>query len=77
LREREKRAMREFLSSEEVKESSKKTFQQIWAIAFIGTHSKGKIIHHEKGTKIKEEGQQILGTFFEAVRTTFNVVLLL
>lgn len=57
MREREGRARRKFLSNEEVKEGSKKTFQQIWAASFIGTHPKAKS-YSRRGTKMEEEGQQ-------------------
>ena len=54
LREREKRARSEFLSSEEVKESSKKTFQQIWAAAFIGMHPNEKLYSRRKAKKSRK-----------------------
>jgi len=66
LREREKRARKKFLSSEEVKESNKKTVQQIYAATFIGTHPKEKSYCKRNAQKsrkrdsieIEENGQQ-------------------
>ena len=74
MREREERARRKFLSSEEVKESSKVTFQQIWAVTFIGTHPKEKLYsrgRHENGgrgtTTRARFLRQVLGTIFMAI----------
>ena len=61
----EERARTKFLSSEEVKESSKKIFQQIWAAAFIGTHHKEKPYSIRKAQKSRKRDNK-KGIKFEA-----------
>ena len=63
MREREERARRKFMSSEEVKESSKKTFQQIWVAAFIGTHPKEKPYSRRKAQKLRKRDNKFWARF--------------
>lgn len=65
LRETEEIARRKFMGSEEVKESSKKTFQQIWAAAFIGTHPKAISYSRRKAQKSRKRDNN-KGMNFEA-----------
>lgn len=53
------------MSSEEVKQSNKKTFQRIWAAAFIGTHPKAKLYNKQKAQKLRKRDSS-KGTNFEA-----------
>ena len=74
MREREERARREFLSSEEMKESSEemkesseKTFQQIWAATFIGTHPKENPYSKRKAQKSRKSGNKFWAHFLRLV----------
>jgi len=69
LREREERARRKFLSSEEVKESSENTFQQIWTTTLIVTHPKEKPYSRRKAQKSRKRNSSN-GMNFEANLST-------
>ena len=51
------------MSSEEVKESSKKTFQRIWAVAFIDTHPKEKLYNRRKAQKSRKRDNKFWAHF--------------
>ena len=55
------------MSNEEVKESSKKTFQQIWAAAFIGTHPKEKSYSRRKAQKLRKRDSKFWAHFLRVV----------
>jgi len=65
LRQIEERARRKFLSSEEVKKSSKKTYQQIRAVTFIVMHPKTNLYNRRKAQKLRKRGSS-KGMNFEA-----------